>query len=45
MADQQLQVLEDRAAISEVMQRYGMGIDTRDWAALRSCFADAMEID
>jgi len=45
MADPQLQILEDCAAISEVMQRYGMGIDTRDWAALRSCFADAMEID
>ena len=45
MANQKLQVLEDRAAIAEVMQRYGMSIDTRDWAALRSCFADEMEID
>jgi len=50
MSDQQLQVqqlrtLEDRAAISELMYRYGMSIDTRDWRALRSCFADEMEID
>jgi len=45
MADDKLQALMDRAAISEVMQRYGMSIDTRDWAALRSCFADEIEID
>jgi hypothetical protein len=45
MADEKLQALMDRAAIGEVMQRYGMSIDTRDWTALRSCFADAIEID
>lgn len=45
MPDHNLQMLEDRVAIAEVMQRYGMSIDTRDWAALRSCFADEMQID
>ena len=50
MSDQQLQTqrlqtLEDRTAISELMYRYGMSIDSRDWPALRSCFADEMEID
>lgn len=45
MADEKLQTLMDRAAIAEVMQRYGMSIDTRDWPALRWCFADEIEID
>jgi hypothetical protein len=45
MAEEKVQTLMDRAAICEVMQRYGMSIDTRDWTALRSCFADEMEID
>jgi hypothetical protein len=45
MADEKLQTLMDRAAISELMQRYGISIDTRDWTALRSCFADEIEID
>lgn len=45
MADDKLQILMDRTAIGEVMQRYGMSIDTRDWTALRSCFADEIAID
>jgi SnoaL-like domain len=45
MADEKLRTLMDRAAIGELMQRYGMSIDTRDWSALRSCFADEIEID
>ncbi len=45
MADEKLQTLIDRAAVSELMQRYAMSIDSRDWDALRSCFADEMEID
>jgi len=45
MADEKLRTLTDRAAVSELMQRYAMSIDTKDWDALRSCFADEMEID
>jgi hypothetical protein len=45
MADEKLQTLIDRGAVAELMLRYGMSIDSKDWAALRSCFADEMEID
>ena len=45
MNEGKLQTLMDRAAISEVMQRYGMSIDTRDWALLRSCFTDDCDAD
>ena len=45
MADRRLQTLADRAAVGELMQRYAMSIDSKDWDALRSCFADEIEID
>ncbi len=45
MVEEKLDTLMDRAAIGEVMQRYAMSIDTREWGALRSCFADQIEID
>jgi hypothetical protein len=32
--------LADRAAISDVLVRYAEGLDRRDLAAVRSCFAD-----
>jgi 3-phenylpropionate/cinnamic acid dioxygenase small subunit len=38
----------DRAAreeIGDVLVRYATGIDRRDWAAFRSCFADDCEAD
>lgn len=37
--------LDDRLAVSDVLIRYATGIDSRDWAALRSCFADDCEAD
>jgi hypothetical protein len=39
----QLQLLLDRAAISDVLLRYATGVDTRDWPLLRSCFTDEIE--
>lgn len=35
---------EDRFAIQDVMSRYAAGVDERDQALYRSCFADDVEI-
>jgi hypothetical protein len=43
--ERQLQALIDRRAISEVQIRYATGVDMRDWALYRSCFADEIEVD
>ena len=43
--DSVLQLLIDRAAISETILRYATGIDRRDWALYRSIFADTIDID
>jgi hypothetical protein len=40
-----LQRLVDRAEISDVQLRYATGVDSRDWAVFRSCFADEIEGD
>lgn len=45
MDEARLQMLLDRAAISDVQLRYATGLDTRDWALFRSCFADEIETD
>lgn len=37
--------LQDHHEISRVLLRYATGIDTRDWALFRSCFADEIEAD
>jgi hypothetical protein len=34
---------EDERAITAVLLRYATAIDTRDWAMLRSCFAEDVE--
>ncbi|MFV2020164.1 nuclear transport factor 2 family protein [Micromonospora sp. LOL_023] len=33
----------DRLAVADVVNRYFMAIDRRDWARLRSCFTDDVE--
>lgn len=39
------QELLDRAAVSDVLIRFTCAIDSRDWGAYRSCFADSVQID
>jgi hypothetical protein len=38
--DETLRPLLDRADLDEVMNRYAASIDLRDWARLRTVFAD-----
>ena len=45
MISADLQVLSDKAAISEVLHRYAMAIDLRDWSLLRERFTDQMQAD
>lgn len=45
MDDAKLQLLLDRAEISDVQLRYATGLDMRDWTTFRSCFADEIEVD
>jgi len=40
-----LQTLLDRAEISDVINRYGLAVDARDWALFRTCFTDDIEVD
>lgn len=37
-------VLEDREAIAEVVTRYALGVDLRDFDAVRSCFAPDLHV-
>lgn len=37
--------LEDRAEISEVVIRYAMGVDRRDWTMFADCFTDPVHTD
>jgi hypothetical protein len=39
-----LQLLLDRAAISDVVNCYALAVDSRDWEMLRSCFTDEIEV-
>ncbi len=45
MDDTKLQLLLDRAEISDVQLRYATGLDSRDWPLFRTCFADEIETD
>jgi len=45
MDDTKLQLLLDRAEISDVQLRYATGLDSRDWPLFRSCFTDQIEPD
>lgn len=35
----------DTAQISDVLIRYATGIDTKDWALFRTCWADEVDVD
>jgi 3-phenylpropionate/cinnamic acid dioxygenase small subunit len=45
MDETKLQLLIDRAEISDVQLRYATGLDSRDWRLFRSCFTDEIETD
>jgi 3-phenylpropionate/cinnamic acid dioxygenase small subunit len=45
MDDARLQLLLDRAEISDLQLRYATGLDSRDWPLFRSCFTDEIETD
>jgi SnoaL-like domain len=45
MDNANVQLLVDRAEISDVQLRYATGVDMRDWKLFRSCFADEIEVD
>ncbi len=45
MDDAKLQLLLDRAEISDVQLRYATGLDSRDWLLFRSCFTNEIETD
>ncbi|HET6736948.1 nuclear transport factor 2 family protein [Mycobacterium sp.] len=36
---------DDKAQIAEVLIRYATGIDSKDWALFRTCWADVVDID
>jgi hypothetical protein len=40
-----LEQLLDRAAITDVVNRYATGLDRRDWQLLRSIFADEIDME
>lgn len=41
----QLQALLDRAAVIDVVTRFAVCLDTRNWSGLRACLADEVEVD
>ncbi len=45
MHQDDLQLLLDKQAISEVLFNYSAGCDRRDWDLFRACFCDEVEID
>lgn len=36
---------DDKAQITDVLIRYATGIDLKDWALLRTCWTDDVEVD
>lgn len=45
MDEIKIQLLVDRAEISDLLIRYTTCLDTKDWKLLHSCFTDEVEID
>jgi hypothetical protein len=44
-AEEKLDYLLDYIAITDLVQRYGQGTDTRDFKLLRTCYGDYIEVD
>ena len=42
---EQIQMLADRAEISDVVHRYATGLDSHNWTLLRSIFLDEIDMD
>jgi hypothetical protein len=40
-----LRWLVDRALVTDVVSRFAVALDTRDWPLLRRCLADPVEVD
>lgn len=45
MTEQAIRLLLDKIEVSEVLHRYCLAIDTRDWDLLATCFTDDCEAD
>lgn len=43
--DDPMRWLRDRAAITDLVLRFALALDTHDWALLRACLADVVEVD
>jgi SnoaL-like domain len=44
-AEERLRWLCDRAEVVDTVLRFALALDTHDWAMLRGCLADAVEVD
>ncbi len=44
-AAERIRHLEDRAAIQDLMMRFGRALDSKDWELYRSCFVDRVTLD
>jgi len=40
-----LQEISDRIQIQDLLTRYALAIDTKDWALLDTCFVEGAQID
>jgi len=45
MDSSKINELDDRASINDVIYRYSTGVDGKDWALFRTCFADPLNAD
>lgn len=43
--EQRLAELEDQLALQQLLARYAVAVDTRDWTAYAACFSDDADID
>ncbi len=45
ITEKTVQLLSDKAALSDILNDYAAGVDLRDWPLFRSCFTDDLEAD